>query len=73
LRGDLNEDGLLRAAGGDRQRAEAHAFLGLDRCRAGDRRAGLDHLRFVTDHGPAGSIAVDVARATLGRLEGGEK
>jgi tetratricopeptide (TPR) repeat protein len=73
LRGDLNEDGLLRAAGGDRQRAEAHAFVGLDRCRAGDRKAGLDHLRSVKEHGAAGSIAMDVARATLGRLEAGAK
>jgi tetratricopeptide (TPR) repeat protein len=73
LHGDLNEDALFHAALSDRQQAEAHAFVGLDQCRAGDQQAGLAHLRNARDHGAAGSIAVDVARATLARIEGGAK
>jgi lipoprotein NlpI len=69
FRGDLTEDALLRAAIGDRQQTEAHAFVGLDRFRAGDRAAALPHLRWARDHGAPDSIATDVARALLSRIE----
>ena len=69
FRGDLDETTLLRTADGDRHQIEAHAFLGLDRLQAGDRTAALTHLRWAREHGSPGSIAVDVARATLKRIE----
>ncbi len=69
FRGDLDEAGLLRAAGGDKFQTEAHAFLGLDRLQAGDRTAALSHLQWAREHGAPGSIATDVARAALGRIE----
>lgn len=69
LRGDIDEPGLFRAAGSLRQQAEAHAFVGLLRLQAGDRDGALAHLRDAKDHGAAGSIAVDVAKAALRRLE----
>lgn len=69
LRGDIDEPRLFRAAGNLRQQAEAHAFVGLLRLQAGDRDGALAHLRDARDHGAAGSIAVDVARAALRRLE----
>jgi tetratricopeptide (TPR) repeat protein len=69
LRGQASEDLLFQAAADARQKAEAHAFLGLDRVLAGDAEAGLKHLRAARDQGPAGSIAADVARAMLSRIE----
>ena len=71
FRGDLDEAGMFRAAEGLRQQAEAHAFIGLDRLRAGDRTSALPHLQYARDHGTPGSIAADVARAAIGRLESG--
>ena len=69
FRGDLSEAALVRAATGLRQQTEVHAFLGLDRLQAGDRTAALSHLRWVREHGSPGSIASDVARAVLGRID----
>ena len=57
------------AALNDREATEAHAFLGLDRLIAGDRPAAVEHLRWVREHGLRESIALDLARATLQRLE----
>jgi tetratricopeptide (TPR) repeat protein len=71
FRGDLSEAGLVQAANGLRQQTEVHAFLGLDRLQAGDRTAALSHLTWVREHGSPGSIASDVARAVLGRIEPG--
>ncbi len=69
FRGELTAAALLQAAVGARQETEAHAFLGLDRFQAGDRAAALPHLRWARDHGAAGSIATDIARAILSRIE----
>ena len=69
FRGDLEQATLLRDADGARQQTEAHAFLGLDRLQAGDRTAALAHLQWAREHGAPGSIAADVARAALGRIE----
>ena len=71
FRGELDADALLRAAEGSRQQAEAHAFIGLDRLQAGDRAGALPHLQYARDHGTPGSIAADVARATIIRIESG--
>lgn len=68
LRGDLDARGLVAAAGDSRQLAEAHAFIGLDRFREGDRGQARPHLEYARDHGAPGSIAADVARAALGRM-----
>jgi lipoprotein NlpI len=69
LRGQLTETALLEAAVNTRHEAEAHAFIGLDRLRAGQREAALLHLHWANDRGAAGSIATDVARAVLNRIE----
>jgi tetratricopeptide (TPR) repeat protein len=71
FRGEIHEASLLRSAAGARQQAEAHAFIGLDRLTAGDRAAALPHLKFARDHGSPGSIAADVARAAIGRIQPG--
>jgi tetratricopeptide (TPR) repeat protein len=69
LRGQVTETALLQAAVSTRQKAEAHAFLGFDRLRADDRVGAINHFRRAQDNGTVGSIAADVARATLARLE----
>jgi tetratricopeptide (TPR) repeat protein len=69
FRGEHTEAALLQAAVSLRQQTEAHAFLGLDRLQDGDRSTAVTHLRWARDHGASGSIATDVARATLGRIE----
>ncbi len=71
FRGEIDENTLLRSAESSRQQAEAHAFVGLDRLKAGDRAAARPHLEFARDHGSPGSIAADVARAALARIEAG--
>ncbi len=68
LRGQLTETALLQAAVSTRQQAEAHAFLGFDRLRAADPAGATLHLTWARDKGAVGSIAADVARATLSRL-----
>jgi tetratricopeptide (TPR) repeat protein len=68
LRGQMTETTLLDAASDDRTRAEAHAFLGLERLRAGDRTTAMHHLIWARDHGAPGSIGADVSRAKLARL-----
>jgi hypothetical protein len=73
LRGRLTETALLETAASTRQQAEAHTFIGLDRLQAGDRAAALRHLQWGKEHGNAGSIAADVARAFLSRLEPNSK
>jgi tetratricopeptide (TPR) repeat protein len=69
LRGEVTETALLQSAVSTRQKAEAHAFLGFDRLRADDRAGAIFHLRWAKDKGAVGSIAADVARTTLARLE----
>jgi hypothetical protein len=71
FRGLIDGDALLRGAQGSRQLAEAHAFIGLDRLQAGDRDAARPHLEYARDHGTPGSIAADVARAAMTRIETG--
>ena len=69
LQGELTETALLGLAGSTRQQAEARTFIGLDRLRSGDRAGAVLHLQWARDHGSDGSIALDVARGTLARLE----
>ena len=71
FRGEIDENALLRSAEGSRQLAEAHAFIGLDRLQAGDRIAARPHLEYARDHGSPGSIAADVARAAMARIQPG--
>ena len=49
LRGQLTEAALLQAAVSTRQQAEAHAFLGFDRLRAGDRGGAIRHFNWAKD------------------------
>ena len=54
LKGDLTEPALLDAASGDRQRAEAHLFIGLNQLQAADRSQALSHLRWRASTVPRG-------------------
>lgn len=69
LRHDLTTQALLDAATSDTQRTEAHAFAALELLARGDRKAARDHLEWVRDHGTRRSIAADLARATLDRID----
>jgi tetratricopeptide (TPR) repeat protein len=60
---------LLNSAKNEIQKTEAHTFLALDSLHVGDRKTALEHLRWVRDHGVSGSIASDLARATLERFD----
>ena len=71
LRGELTEAGLFQAAVTNRQQTEAHAFVGLDRLRSGDRALATAHLRWADDHGAAGSIAADLAHGPRAHHNGG--
>jgi tetratricopeptide (TPR) repeat protein len=67
LKGDITENTLLEAAVNEKQKNEAHAFLGAARMLSGDTNAGAARLRWASDHARPGSIAGDVARAFLAR------
>jgi hypothetical protein len=69
MEGNLSEAGLLQAAVSKRQQTEAHAFIGLVRLQGGDKKGASDHLRWATENGSAGSIAGDVARSALSRID----
>ena len=73
LNADLSETGLLDSAVSKRQQTEAHAFIGLVRLQGGDREIAREHLRWAKENGSADSIAGDVARSALGRLDQGGK
>jgi tetratricopeptide (TPR) repeat protein len=60
---------LLAAADSPEWMAEARTVIGLDLLGRGERTAAREHLRWVRDHGPTRSIARDLARETLRRLE----
>jgi tetratricopeptide (TPR) repeat protein len=70
LKGDLSERQLLDLASNDKQKNEAHAFVGVDRVLLGDQEKGSAHLRWASEHARPGSIAGDVARAFLSRSGG---
>jgi tetratricopeptide (TPR) repeat protein len=69
MKGSLSETALLQAAVSKRQQTEAHAFIGLVRLQGGDKKGASDHLRWATENGSAGSVAGDVARSALSRIE----
>ncbi len=73
LRGDTAAPILLDAATDDRQRTEAHAFLGLERHQAGATAEAIPHLREAAEQGVARSAATDLARAVLRQIEGPER
>jgi tetratricopeptide (TPR) repeat protein len=68
FRREISAAALLKAATTDSQQTEAHAFLALDLLQNGDRSRASEHLRWVRDQGVAASIAGDLARATLARI-----
>ncbi|MGC8638586.1 MAG: tetratricopeptide repeat protein [Isosphaeraceae bacterium] len=69
LRHDMNTDALLKRASSQTEQTEAHTFAALEWLRRGDRKKAREHLNWVRDHGAAKSIATDLARATLERLD----
>jgi tetratricopeptide (TPR) repeat protein len=73
LKGDLTYRALLDAAANEKQKTEARAFLGVERLLSGDPNAAGDHLRWANDHARSGSIAGDIARAFLARIESGRR
>ena len=69
LRHDMNTESLLKTARTETEQTEAHTFVALEFLRRGDRKKAREHLNWVRDHGVAKSIAADLARATLERLD----
>jgi tetratricopeptide (TPR) repeat protein len=69
LRHDINTKSLLEKAETSTQQAEARTFIALELIHRGERLKALEHLRWVRDQGASNSIATDLARATLERLE----
>jgi tetratricopeptide (TPR) repeat protein len=69
LNGDLPEAALITAAGNDVQRGEAHAIAALTCLRNRKRAEAREHLAWVHDHVVDRSVAADLARATLARLD----
>jgi tetratricopeptide (TPR) repeat protein len=72
FRREISPTTLLRAAKNETQETEAHTFLALDMLNLGNREDAIEHLTWVRDHGVSRSIATDVARATLERIDPGQ-
>ncbi len=49
LRHDISAEALLKAAGNDTQKTEAHTFLGLELLNRGDLKQAREHLTWVRD------------------------
>ena len=69
LRRTLPSMDVLSAADGLEQQTEARAVIGVDLLHRGERTAAIEHLRWARDHGLDRSIARDLARETLRRIE----
>ena len=52
------------------QAAEAHAFAGIDLLSRGFKADALGHLRWVLEHAADRTVALELARETLRRVEG---
>lgn len=72
FRREISPTSLLNAAKNETQETEAHTFLALDMLNLGNRKGAIEHLIWVRDHGVSRSIATDVARATLERIDPGQ-
>ncbi len=70
LRREIPAQHLLDSAYDTAKKTEARTFLALDRLQANDLTTAIANLRWVRDHGPAGSSATDLARAVLDRVDG---
>jgi tetratricopeptide (TPR) repeat protein len=71
IKGDLSERALFEIAANAKQQTEARAFVGVQRFLAGDKPGAREHLSWTSDKARPGSIAGDVARAFLSRVEPG--
>ncbi len=69
LRHDISANALLEAAASDTQKTEAHTFLALELLQRGDLKKAREHLTWVREKGASRSIATDLAKATLERLD----
>jgi tetratricopeptide (TPR) repeat protein len=69
LQGSVSESSLLQSAVSKRQQTEARAFIGLMKFKAGDLPGAREHLRWSAENGSPGSIAGDVARSALARID----
>jgi hypothetical protein len=69
LRHDIPTHALLEAAVTEAQKTEAHTFVALELLHRGEPKPAREHLEWVRDHGTSRSIATDLARATLEKLD----
>jgi hypothetical protein len=70
LKHTLSLSDLLATAADDAQAAEAHALAGLDLLFAGFKSEAIEHLRAVRDCTRGRGVALELARATLERIDG---
>ncbi len=69
LRRGVPPQSVLDAAHTDLQKTEAHVFIGLSLFQSGDSHGAVAHLRWVRDRGVTHSIANDLARETLKKID----
>lgn len=69
LRAAIQPRALIARASSDRERTEAHAYVGLVASAAGRRDEALEHLRWVTTQGEHAMIEYRWSLAELARLE----
>jgi lipoprotein NlpI len=69
LRGEIDEEALLKLATDDDKRTEARCFLGLDHLLKGNRDKALAHFRWVKEKGNVSYVQYGIAVAELKRLE----
>ena len=50
LRGEVDENAVWKVAENDRQRAEAHGYIGMAKAVKGNTAAAMEHLRWLKEH-----------------------
>lgn len=68
LRGELGGEELLRLAGDNDKKTEAHAYLGMDLLLKGEREAARAHFEWVRDYGNKRFFEYPLALAELKRM-----
>lgn len=73
LKGEVDEQELIAKAADNRQKTEAHTYIGMKLMLAGDKSAAIEHLRWVVDNGEKTLHEFELANYELKRLNASTK
>jgi lipoprotein NlpI len=68
LKGEVDQQELIAKAADNRQKTEAHTYIGMKLMLAGDKSAAIEHLRWVLDNGEKSLHEFELANYEMQRL-----